>query len=135
MTIRIYKLVELRQLLQKRYTTHEAVLENDVFQQEDAFVETFKTYILANLDDDSLDSEILGKHFGMSRMQLHRKIKALTNLATGEYVRVLCMEVALKLLKEKNLTISEIAYKTGFSSPSHFSRTFKKYYQKLPSDF
>ena len=40
-----------------------------------------------------------------------------------------------RLLKEQNLTISEIAYKTGFASPSHFSRTFKKYHKKSPSDF
>jgi len=67
-------------------------------------------------------------------MQLHRKMKALTNKGTSEYVRIIRLETAMSLLKQKELNISEITYQTGFSSPSHFSQAFKKYYKKSPSE-
>jgi AraC-like DNA-binding protein len=68
-------------------------------------------------------------------MQLHRKIKSLTNQSTAEYVRMLRLETAFNLLKVGKLSITEIAYQTGFSSLSQFSRSFKKYYEKSPSEF
>jgi signal transduction histidine kinase/DNA-binding response OmpR family regulator/ligand-binding sensor domain-containing protein len=133
--LRIYKLIELRQSLQQHYTTQKQPNKSDDFQQEDQFITSFKTYIISQLDNSNLDNETLGKAFAMSRMQLHRKVKALTGLAIGEYVRLQRLEAALELVKEKKLSLSEIAYQTGFASLSHFSRTFKKHYQKSPSQF
>jgi signal transduction histidine kinase/DNA-binding response OmpR family regulator/ligand-binding sensor domain-containing protein len=136
LVLRIYKLIELRQLLQQRYTAINKAdtTKNTAFEIEDKFVIAFKTYILDNLAEPNLDGETLAKKFLMSRMQLYRKIKALTNQSTSEYIRNLRLETALNLLKKKELTIAEIAYQTGFSSPSHFTKAFKKYYEKLPSD-
>jgi len=135
LSLRIKKLIEVRQLLQKRYSRNSKELsESEQFRKEDEFINSLKKYLLANLANLKLNGDIIGKHFGMSRMQLHRKLKALTNKTTTEYIRTVRLEVANQLVEEKKLTISEIAYQTGFSSPSHFSRTFKQKYGKAPSE-
>ena len=67
-------------------------------------------------------------------MQLHRKLKALIQFTPAEYVRSIRLEAAMQLLQTEDLNISQIAYETGFSSPTHFSRAFKKMYGKTPSE-
>ena len=103
--------------------------------KEDNLIAELKEYILENINEVSLNGESMGKRFGMSRMQVHRKIKSLLNLSTSEYIRSIRLERAAELLEEEVLNISEVAYQTGFSSPSHFSRVFKKKYGKAPSKF
>ena len=103
--------------------------------KEDNLIVELKDYILENINEFSLNGESIGKQFGMSRMQVHRKIKSLTSLTTSEYIRTIRLERAAELLEDDQLNISEIAYKTGFSSPSHFSRVFKKKFGKAPSKF
>ncbi|MFK7946253.1 MAG: ATP-binding protein [Saprospiraceae bacterium] len=130
--LRIYKLIELRKKLQSYYgsqTTIQQPQEVVTYKEEDTFIEEFKHYVLQHLDSDKLDNTSLAAHFKMSKMQLHRKIKALTTHSTSVYIRLIKLEIALQLLKKKELSISEIAYQTGFSSPSHFSNTFKKHHQ------
>jgi len=140
LVLRILKLIELRQLLQQRYgiigkeVNITESTESETFEVEDKFIKEFRIHILGNLDNGNLDGESLAHSFAMSRMQLHRKIKALTDKSTSEYVRILRLETALFLLKQKELNVNEIAYQTGFSSPSHFSQVFKKHYKKRPSE-
>lgn len=139
LVLRIHKLIELRQLLQHRYgpnnTMESNIMDTPSFEIEDEFITQFKSYLHDNLGDENLNSDVLAKTFFMSRMQLHRKIKSLTNQSTAEYVRMLRLETASNLLKVGKLSITEIAYQTGFSSLSQFSRSFKKYYEKSPSEF
>jgi AraC-like DNA-binding protein len=71
----------------------------------------------------------------MSRMQLHRKLKALTDHSPGEFIRVIRLRRAAALLKEKAGNIAEVAYDVGFTNPSYFSECFKKLYGKLPSEY
>lgn len=103
--------------------------------KEDTLIDELKIFILENINEFSLNGESIGKRFGMSRMQVHRKIKSLTSLSTSEYIRTIRLEKAAELLEEDELNVSEVAYKTGFSSPSHFSRVFKQKYGKAPSKF
>ncbi len=134
--IRISKLIELRQLLQLRYTNQLSESNQKVeeqFASEDAFFQELRAYILENITG-TLNGDIIGKEFGMSRMQLHRKIKALTNQSTSVLVKNIRLEKGLQLLKEKDLNISEIAYETGFSSPNYFSKIFKEKFGKAPSE-
>ncbi|MCB0837970.1 MAG: response regulator, partial [Bacteroidetes bacterium] len=133
LVIRIHKLIEIRQLLQKRYQTDIQEVTQDTYQQEDEFIMNIKGYILENLDEPQLNGDHIGREFAMSRVHLHRKLKALTSLSTGEFVKKIRLNEAEKLLQEKKYNISEIAYQTGFSSLSHFSREFKKVYGKAPS--
>jgi len=103
--------------------------------KEDNLIDELKVFVLENINEFSLNGEAIGKQFGMSRMQVHRKIKSLTSLTTSEYIRTIRLERAAELLEDEELNVSEIAYKTGFSSPSHFSRVFKKKYGKAPSKY
>lgn len=134
--LRIQKLIELRQLLQLRYThqlDRNSQKNGELFAVENAFVQELKNYILENISQ-LLNGDIIGKKFGMSRMQLHRKLKALTNQSISEFIRIIRLEKALELLQAKQLNISEISYITGFSSPNHFSRVFKEKFGKSPSE-
>ncbi len=76
---------------------------------------------------------MLSKHFGISRTQFYRKLNALIGQSVADYIRSVRLKEASKLLRKGEMNITEIAYAIGFSSPSHFSRTFKKAYGKPPS--
>lgn len=113
--------------------THPHRILNDI-EKENEFIIALKSYITNNLEDLSLNGDSIGKEFGMSRMKLHRKLKETINYSTREYIRSVRLEVAHQLLLQKKHNISEIAYQTGFSSPSYFSRAFKKEFGKVPSE-
>ena len=80
------------------------------------------------------DVNVLCKELGMSRMQLHRKLKALTNKNTSNYIKDWRLTKAYELVKKSEMNISEIAYQTGFSSPSYFIKCFKEKYTETPQD-
>jgi len=136
LVLRIDKLIEIRQSLQLRYqqNNHKTDSKNATFTKEDQFITDLKNYILENIDNLELNGDSISQHFGMSRTSLYRKLKALTNQSISAFIRSQRLLKAIKLLEKGNLNISEIAYDTGFSSPSHFSRAFKKEYGKSPSE-
>ena len=134
LALRIKKLIELRRLLQRRYQKSQTPLADTQFQKEDAFITELNAYINAHITEPDLGAETVSEHFAVSRMQLYRKLKALTNTTISNYIQSVRLEKAMQLLKEKQLNMSEIAYATGFSSLSYFSRTFKKVYGKSPSE-
>lgn len=136
LAVRIQKLIALRQLMQKRYQNGIQTSENgnEEFQKEDEFIIELRTFILENLEESDLSGDRLGKHFGMSRVHLYRKLKALTNQSVSEFVRSMRLKKAMELLKVGELNVTEITYQTGFGSIQHFSRTFKKEFGKSPSE-
>jgi len=134
LALQIRNLIAIRQLLRARYQSGSAAEAEPGFQKEDAFMADLRAYITANIDEPNLNVEDLGRHFGISRTQFYRKLDALIARPIGDYIRSICLETAAQLLKERRLSIAEVAYATGFSSPSHFSRTFKKAYGKAPSE-
>jgi AraC-like DNA-binding protein len=71
----------------------------------------------------------------MSRRHLNRKIQAMTNLSTSDFIRTLRLQKAARLLKSASGTVSEIAFKVGFNNLSYFSKAFRRHFGKLPSDF
>lgn len=77
----------------------------------------------------------LAREVGLSRVQLHRKLTALTNQSPGEFVRYLRLHRAMELLEKHAGTVSEISYAVGFSDPSYFSKCFHKQFGKSPTDF
>jgi signal transduction histidine kinase/DNA-binding response OmpR family regulator/ligand-binding sensor domain-containing protein len=137
LAVRIQKLIALRQLMQTRYQNGIPEYQNgkEEFQKEDEFIIELRHYILDNIEETDLSGDRLGKHFGMSRVHLYRKLKALTNQSISEIVRATRLKKAVELLKEGEFNVSEITYQTGFSSVQHFSRTFKKEFGKSPSEF
>ena len=131
--LRMEKLIEIRKLLQKRYTNDSIKTNNAIFEQEDEFIAKLKAYIIENLDDPNLNGDTIGKALALSRVHLYRKLKALTNQSITEYVKTIRLQEAFKLMQEGKLNVSEIAFQTGFTSVSHFSRSFKEAYGKSPT--
>ncbi len=101
---------------------------------EDSFLQKIYDIIESRLDDENLSVEELAAALNMSRTSLHRKIKTLTNMTTGEIIKVYRLNKAISLLHE-NYNISEIAYKTGFGSPSYFTKCFKEIYSLTPTQY
>lgn len=137
LVLRIQKLLEIRQLVQQQFANQESLeTTNNIepaYQSENQFIINVRNYILENIEDEKLTVESLAQAFTMSRMQFYRKIKALTNQSASEFIRSVRLNKAAELIKTKELTLSEIAYATGFSSPSAFSKAFKKKFGQSPS--
>ncbi|MBS1603053.1 MAG: response regulator, partial [Bacteroidetes bacterium] len=91
--------------------------------------------IEANLDNPQFSVEFLSRQLVMSRTTLYNKLLELTGETPVEFVRSIRLGKASVLLQDKDLTISEIAYKVGFSSPNYFARAFKAKYRILPSEY
>jgi len=136
--IRVEQLIKLRQIIQQRYQNNNNAIEEDTtpttYQQEDVFITELKAYILENIAESNLSVTSIGEHFLMSRTQFYRKLKALTNESATNFIVKTRLEEALKLMKTKKYSLSEISYQTGFSSPSYFSTIFKRTYGKSPSE-
>ena len=142
LNLRIKKLLEMRQLLHTKYqqshslnTDHIQVGNNEILPPENNFVLEVKAIILKNLSNQEFSVELLSKELAMSRMQLHRKIKALTGKPISEHIRKIRLEHAAELLKKGNKNIAEIAYESGFTSPNYFATSFKNEFGKSPSEF
>ena len=134
LALRIEKLIEIRRLLQQRYQNGPPSTSGDAYRQEDEFITELRAYVLEHIDDADLSGDRIGRHFGMSRVHLYRKLKALTDQSITEFVKAVRLQKALELVREGKYNVSEIAYQTGFSSVSHFSRSFKQAFGKAPSE-
>ena len=135
LALRIKKLIALRKLLQQRYKdSKKPPEESAAFKKEDHFITELKTYIIDHITEPDLSVEGISRHFALSRTQLYRKFKAVINITVNDYIKSIRLEKALSLLKEQQLNVTEVAYASGFSSLSNFSRVFKKVYGKSPSE-
>ncbi len=136
--IRLQKLVELRQQLKSRYVDFKVPppSEDKAVQIEDAFIEKLRTIVEKNLDDPRFGVQELCKAVNLSRMQVHRKIKALSGASTTMFIRSIRLQKAkLIMLTKSQMNISEIAYEVGFNDPNYFSRAFNQQFGKSPSKF
>ncbi|WP_188649523.1 substrate-binding domain-containing protein [Yeosuana aromativorans] len=103
------------------------------FEQE--FILKVNELIAQNLDNSKFSVEQLASSLDISRIQLYRKMKAILGVNISDYIQNIRLEKAKALLQESLLTISEIAYSTGFSSPNYFSTSFKNKYNKSPKAY
>ncbi|HYH56534.1 MAG TPA: ATP-binding protein, partial [Anseongella sp.] len=99
-----------------------------------AFISALHTLVEDHLDDTSFGADELASLVNMSRTTLYRKIKALTGMTTTEFVRNYRLKRAARFLQE-GFNSSEAAYKSGFNSPSYFTKSFREAYGKTPSEF
>ena len=129
--VRLNKLMELRQKLRERYQTGEDATDGPE-NQEDEFITRIKEEIHTNLDDEYFGINELCRSIGMSRAQLHRKIKALTGRSTSIYIRSIRLNHAKKLLLSTDLNIAQIAFEVGFRDPKYFSKTFAEEFGQNP---
>ncbi|NDV96874.1 response regulator [Dysgonomonas sp. 521] len=135
--IRLRKLIENRQKIKQTFSNS---LINDTKKttlgdMEQAFMNNFKNYIELNISDPDLNVDEIARNMGLSRVQLYRKIKQLTDYSPVELIKIIRLKYAVELLNVKSKTMSEVAYEAGFSSPSYFTKCFKEFYKENPSDY
>jgi AraC-like DNA-binding protein len=131
---RIKGLIENRDRMRRRFA-NEITNPSDVLKGERKFLIEFEALLEKNLADSTLSVEKLSQELGMSRVQLFRKISALTNKNVSDYIGDFKLQKAKALLKNSNKTIAEIAYETGFNNPSYFTTFFKQKTNQTPSDW
>lgn len=130
--IRLRKLIELRRKLQRKY--NQANFESEpATEKEDAFVLKVRELVLTHLDDSQFSIEALSDALHMSRIHLHRKLKALTGKPTSHFIRQIRLHEGYRLLKVGELNVSEVAYTVGFSDPAYFSKLFSQEFGHPPS--
>ena len=88
-----------------------------------------------HLDDSDFGVEDLAKEVGLSRAQLHRKMKDMTGIAVSEFVRNIRLEQAVRLLEEQKINVTQVAYSVGFSNLAHFSTVFRKQFGVSPTEY
>ena len=98
------------------------------------FLDTFLKAMDKHMSNTNLKIEVIGDEIGLSRVQLYRKVKALTGMTPIEILRETRLKRAMQLLKTTDKTVSEIANEVGFATPGYFSSCFKKQYDKYPTD-
>lgn len=135
--IRVRKIIEnrekVKEFFQKNLTFGER--KESVAEIDKTFINKFRKVIEDNLIDSDLNVDEIGKSLGLSRVQLYRKIKSLTNYAPNELVRIIRLKAAEQLFINTEKTISEVAYDTGFTSPSYFTKCFKEYFNVSPTEY
>jgi AraC-like DNA-binding protein len=102
--------------------------------QDTIFAETLNEAIRNNMSNPNLKMEDLGEEVGLSRVQLYRKVKAITGLTPVELLRQMRLQRAYALLTSTTKTVSEIAYEVGFGTPGYFSTCFRKQFGKYPTE-
>ena len=101
---------------------------------ENTFITRFKKVVEERMSDSDLSVETIAAELALSRVQLYRKVKALTGCTPVDLLRKARLSKALELLADPELTVSEIAYRVGFTSPSYFTKCFKDEYGKVPGE-
>lgn len=122
-------------------TAHFSRLNNPVARLEETkpkeatFLTSINNCILKNINNEMFDANALSNQMAMSRAQLLRRLKAITGNSPGHYIKTLRLQKAKELLETTELTISEVAYNTGFGSPSNFTKVFVEKFGMTPSQF
>ena len=133
--VRLRNLMDNHKRLKQFFGDKTTLSKEPVSDVDKGFVDRFRELIEENLADSELSVEDLGGKMGLSRVQLYRKIKALTNYSPNELVRIARLKKAASLLASSEKTISEITYEVGFTSPSYFTKCYKDYFGESPTDF
>ena len=135
---RIENLLRQRQLLKNLYQgTKEAekeISEAHLENRDKQFLKQLQAIIQKNLSDSEFGVEDMGQQIGLSRVQLYRKVKAMTGSSVVDLLRKARLAKARRLLETRSMSVSEVAYEVGFSAPSYFTKCFKDEYGMLPGD-
>jgi AraC-like DNA-binding protein len=128
---------EIRRHLQSHFTKTDKLIATLISQhpKDAAFLQKVNKLILANIDKDGFNSNHLSMAMGMSRTQLYRRLQPIIRQAPGCYIQTIRIQKAKELLETTDLRIGEVAFNTGFQTPSHFTRIFIKHYGVRPSVF
>ena len=134
---RVRKLIENRKKIRESFSNF---LLNETKQEtlgkiEQQFITDFTQYVENSIANPELNIDEIADALGLSRSNLYRKIKSLTDYSPNELIRTIRVKYAKKLLNSKAKSISEVAYEVGFSSPSYFAKCFKDFYNESPTEY
>ena len=101
---------------------------------DDKFLVKMKEIIERSFSDSDFGVEQLGDMMGMSRAQLYRKTKALTNYSPVELIRNIRLKRAQQMLAQGDDTIAQVAYSVGFTAPSYFTKCYKDFFGEMPNE-
>ncbi|GAB3331082.1 hypothetical protein GCM10027299_36570 [Larkinella ripae] len=135
--VRVQNLIENRRQLRERFSRELRIEPTDiaVTSADEKFLKRVMTIVEDNLGNSEFGAEEFGREAGLSRMQLHRKLTALTGQSAGDFIRVMRLKRAAQLLGGQAATVSEIAYEVGFNSLSYFSKAFREQFGVLPTEY
>ena len=136
----IENLVQSRLRLKGKYSGAQQAQADKVDQPEvrgndEVLMERIMKCINKNISDSDFNVERLTQEVGISRVQLHRKMKEMTGISTSEFIRNIRLEQAARLLKEQKINVTQVAYTVGFSNLAHFSTIFRKHFGVAPSEY
>ncbi|MBN1560193.1 response regulator, partial [candidate division KSB1 bacterium] len=134
---RVRNLIEQRRRLREKFSRKLSVdaSEVTVTSMDRKFLERAIALVEEHMAEPDFDIEYLARHIGLSRMQLHRKMKALTDLSASQFVQLIRLKRGAQLLKEKAGTVTEVAYEVGFRNPAYFSTCFRRQFGVAPSEY
>ncbi|MBF8295891.1 MAG: response regulator, partial [Bacteroidetes bacterium] len=134
--VRIRNLIASRKKIQDRFRTSVPLKPGEVKVEslEDRFLVKVMSVVESHISEEQFDVEQFAEGAHLSRGQLHRKLKALTNLSPTDFIRYIRLRRAKELLEKQAGTVSEVAYRVGFSNHSYFAKCFKEQFGCLPSE-
>ena len=131
----ISSLLRNRSVLKSRYIGDIAINASPSDKLNKKFINEFKAIVQEKYTNPKLGVNDICEALNLSRVQVYRKVKAILDCSVTDYIQNLRLEHAKFLLKEGKLTIAEIAYEVGYTSPSYFSTAFKAKYKQTPSSW
>ena len=135
--VRMKNLIENRRKLREHFS-REIILQPRgvaITSVDEKFLQHAMKTIEEHMSDTTFGIEVFCGEVGMSRTQLFRKFKALTNYAPGDFIRLIRLKRAAELLTHGAGTIAEVAFMVGFQDPSYFTKSFQRQFGKTPSEF
>ena len=124
----------LKHLFQGTLEAEQEIADSHLEDRDKQFLKQLHAIIQKNLSDSEFGVEDIGKQIGLSRVQLYRKVKAMTGSSVVDLLRKARLAKAKRLLESRSMSVSEVAYDVGFSAPSYFTKCFKDEYGILPGD-
>ncbi|TVZ52179.1 response regulator [Dokdonia sp. Hel_I_53] len=133
----VHNLLYSYKKLQERFTKEVVLLPKDLATNstEEKFLDNLKSVLDDKLIESDFSTEKFAQALGMSRMQLHRKLKALTGLSATEFIRTQRLKLAAQMLKNSDSNVSQVGYAVGFNNHSYFTKCFKEQYGIAPSEY
>ena len=133
---RVKNLIGLRRKLRERFSATVPLKPGEIAVSsiDDVFLKKVAAVVERRMGDENFSVEELGQEVAMSRSQLHRKLIALTNQSASDFIRYMRLHRAMDLLKNNAGTVAEVAYRVGYSNPSHFSTRFREQFGLTPGE-
>ena len=131
---RIHNLLQSRKQLKQVFGGADELAKEEISTPDKEFVSKIRSEIHRNISNNDFGVEQLGAAVDLSRVQLYRKVKALTGLSPVELIRATRVNRARKLIEGGATSVSEVAYQVGFTSPSYFTKCFKDQFGVSPME-